>query len=125
MKQGFLEKLVAKLDRVDPAVVQAIVGRLLREKGFFVQVFEALREGVILLDMDSRVNYLNTAACRFFGLHAEMDMGKKLGDLVRGMNWQEMISQGTVVTWKCFIQTDVFCIFIWHPSMMVMRHRDL
>ena len=98
MKQGFLEKLVAKLDRVDPAVVQAIVGRLLREKGFFVQVFEALREGVILLDMDSRVNYLNSAACRFFGLHAEMDMGKKLGDLVRGMNWQEMISQGTVVS---------------------------
>ncbi|HBE22256.1 MAG TPA: PAS domain-containing sensor histidine kinase, partial [Verrucomicrobiales bacterium] len=81
MKAGFLEKLVAKLDRVDPAVVQSIVDRLLKEKGFFVQVFEALREGVILLSADGLVNFTNAAACRFFGLDAEQSSGKRLGEL--------------------------------------------
>jgi hypothetical protein len=38
MKPGFLDKLVAKLDRVDPKVVQTLVDRLLKEKGFFVEV---------------------------------------------------------------------------------------
>lgn len=98
MKAGFLEKLVAKLDRVDPAVVQSIVDRLLKEKGFFVQVFEALREGVILIGPEGRVTFLNTAACRFFGLDAELSLGKKLSELVRGMDWQAMMDQGTVVS---------------------------
>lgn len=98
MKAGFLEKLVAKLDRLDPLVVQSIVDRLLQEKGFFVQVFQALREGVILLGTDDRVSFLNKAACGFFGLDAEQSTGKKLGELVRGMDWQTMIGQGTVVS---------------------------
>ena len=98
MKAGFLEKLVAKLDRVDPAVVQSIVDRLLKEKGFFVQVFEALKEGVILIGADGRVSFLNTAACRFFGLDPEQSEGKKLADLVRGMDWQSMMEQSTVVS---------------------------
>ncbi len=98
MKTGFLEKLVAKLDRVDPAVVQSIVDRLLKEKGFFVQVFEALREGVILMGGDGRVTFLNAAASRFFGLDAEFSIDKKLAELVRGMDWQAMMEQGTVVS---------------------------
>ncbi|MFY7816990.1 MAG: two-component system sensor histidine kinase NtrB [Akkermansiaceae bacterium] len=98
MKTGFLEKLVAKLDRLDPAVVQSIVDRLLQEKGFFVQVFEALREGVILIGMDERVNFINAAASRFFGLNAESSVGKKLADLVRGMDWQSLMEQSTVVS---------------------------
>ena len=98
MKTGFLEKLVAKLDRVDPAVVQSIVDRLLKEKGFFVQVFEALREGVILMNADGRVNFLNAAASRFFGLDAELSLEKKLSELVRGMDWQAMMKQETVVS---------------------------
>lgn len=98
MKAGFLEKLVAKLDRVDPAVVQSIVDRLLKEKGFFVQVFEALREGVILLSADGLVNFTNAAACRFFGLDAEQSSGKRLGELIRGMDWQAMMEEDTVVS---------------------------
>ncbi len=98
MKTGFLEKLVAKLDRVDPAVVQSIVDRLLKEKGFFVQVFEALREGVILMGADGRVSFLNAAASRFFGLDVELSIDKKLAELVRGMDWQAMMEQGTVVS---------------------------
>lgn len=98
MKAGFLEKLVAKIDRLDPAAVQVVLDRLLQEKGYFVQVFQALREGLILLDSDSHVSFINHAACGFFGLDAELSPGRKLGELIRGMDWQTLLDQECVVS---------------------------
>ena len=66
VKSGFLEKLVSRLDRVVPGDVQQIVTRLIREKGFLEKVFEALHEGVIILDPNGVIGFLNRAACRFF-----------------------------------------------------------
>jgi PAS domain S-box-containing protein len=93
-----LEKLRPRLDRLDPSVVQSIVDRLLQEKSFFLQVFEALHEGVILIGTDGRVTFLNAAASRFFGLDVELSVGKKLGDLVRGMDWPSLMDQARVVS---------------------------
>ena len=52
MKDGFLEKLITRLDRFSPSEVQNLVSRLVREKGFMESVFEALREGVFIVDPD-------------------------------------------------------------------------
>jgi PAS domain S-box-containing protein len=98
MKAGFLEKLVAKIDRLDSAAVQVVLNRLLQEKGYFVQVFQALREGVILLDGESQVSFINHAACRFFGLDAELSPGRKLGELIRGLDWEALWDQECVVS---------------------------
>jgi len=98
MKAGFVDKLVAKLDRLDPSVVQSIVDRLREEKGFFVQVFQALREGVILIDGSGQVSFLNQAACGFFGLDGETSVGKNMSELVRGMDWSALMEQPHVVS---------------------------
>lgn len=98
MKAGFVDKLVAKLDRLDPAAVQKIFDRLREEKGFFLQVFQALREGVILMDAQGSVTFLNSAACGFFGLDADTSLGKRMHELVRGMDWQAMQEMSTVVS---------------------------
>ena len=50
MKSGFFDKIVKRMDRLEPADVQRYLLRLVQEKGFFEKVFEALQEGVILLD---------------------------------------------------------------------------
>ena len=76
VKSGFLEKLVARLDRVEPGEVQQIVTRLIREKGFLEKVFEALQEGVILLDPQGVIGFVNQAASRFFGLDPEQGGGR-------------------------------------------------
>ena len=74
MKSGFLEKLVARLDRVEHGEVQQIVTRLIHEKGFLEKVFEALQEGVIVLDPQGVIGFVNQAACGFFGLDPEKAM---------------------------------------------------
>lgn len=98
MKSGFLEKLVARLDKVEPGEIQQIVARLIREKGFLEQVFEALLEGVILLDPDGTIAFVNRAACGLFGLDPERAVGEPLDRQVRGLDWASLAKPGHTVS---------------------------
>jgi PAS domain S-box-containing protein len=98
VKSGFLEKLVARLDRVEHGEVQQIVTRLIREKGFLEKVFEALQEGVILLDPQGVIDFVNQAACRFFGLDAEKATGEHLSSQVRGLDWKSLGQPGRTIS---------------------------
>ncbi len=98
MKSGFLEKLVSRLDRVEHGEVQQIVTRLIREKGFFEKVFEALQEGVILLDPQGTIEFVNQAACRFFGLDPDRAVGEPLASQVRGLDWRSLGRPGKSVS---------------------------
>lgn len=86
MKAGFLDKLLTKFDRLPPEEMQAFLLRLVQEKGFFEQVFEALEEGVIICDAAGVITFVNRAACRFFGLDAESAAGRTLEEAVRGLH---------------------------------------
>lgn len=98
MKSAFLEKLVSRLDRVEPGEVQQIVTRLIREKGFLEKVFEALREGVIILDPQGIIGFVNRAACQFFGLDPERAVGDALAAQVRGLDWESLGRPGRTVS---------------------------
>jgi len=94
LKTGFIEKLIQRLDRLEPRQVEELVVRLMREKGSLEDVFEALREGVLILDREGVVTFLNRAACGFFGLDREEAVGQKLDTLVRGLEWESLTRPG-------------------------------
>lgn len=98
MKSGFLEKLVARLDRVVPGDVQQIVTRLIRERGFLEKVFEALHEGVIITDPQGVIGFLNRAACQFFGLDAERATGARISSQIRGLDWANLAKPGRTIS---------------------------
>ena len=94
MTSGFIEKLIARLDRLSPRQVKNLVERLVSERGFLENVFEALQEGVLILDPDGAVTFLNNAACGFFGLESEEAIGQSLDNTVRGLNWSSLTGPG-------------------------------
>ncbi|MES2440061.1 MAG: ATP-binding protein [Verrucomicrobiota bacterium] len=98
VKSGFLEKLVSRLDRVVPGDVQQIVTRLIREKGFLEKVFEALHEGVIILDPNGVIGFLNHAACQFFGLDPEQAPGEEISTQIRGLDWESLGKPGRTIS---------------------------
>jgi two-component system, sporulation sensor kinase E len=98
VKSGFLEKLVARLDRVVPGDVHQLVTRLIREKGFLEKVFEALHEGVIILDPNGDIDFLNHAACQFFGLEVERATGQHIATQIRGLDWATLGKPGRTIS---------------------------
>jgi len=98
VKSGFLEKLITRLDRVEPGEVQGLLARLIQEKGFLERVFEALKEGVVILDPDGVVTFLNAAAAGFFGLDPERAVGHPLSAQVRGLDWEGLARPGKTVS---------------------------
>lgn len=98
MKPGFLDKLLARIDRIDPAEARQVLDRLVREKGFLEQVFESLHEGVIVLDQDGGINFINGAACRFFGIDPEQAPGTPLASRIPGLDWATLAKPGKSVS---------------------------
>jgi len=98
VKSGFLEKLVTRLDRVVPGDVQQLVTRLIRDKGFLEKVFEALHEGVIILDPQGVIDFVNHAACQFFGLDPERATGAFISSQIRGLDWTVLGKPGRTIS---------------------------
>jgi len=98
MKSGFLDKLIARIDQVEPGEVQSLVMRLVREKGFMESVFEALQEGLLILDPDSHITFVNHAASRIFGINAAQCTGHSLSQTVRGLDWKQLADPDRVVS---------------------------
>ena len=99
LKSRFVDKLIEKVDRIEPGDMQQYLIQLVQEKGIFVKVFEALREGVIVTDRDGRIHYINKGACAFFGLKQEESLGELVNERIRGLDWEKLTGgERTVVS---------------------------
>ncbi len=92
MKSGFVDKLIERVDRVEPEEVQAFLNRLAEESGFFKSVFDALQEGVIVAGADGTIHYINRGACRLFGLDRGEAGGANLAEKVPGLDWAALVA---------------------------------
>ncbi|HWL54082.1 MAG TPA: ATP-binding protein [Chthoniobacteraceae bacterium] len=97
MNSGFFDKLIERLGRIGPEDVQNYLTRLAREKGFLEMIFNAIQEGVIVTDAQGKINYVNEAACRLFGLTREDCLGRLISDRLRGLDWREVTQGGEKV----------------------------
>lgn len=97
MNRGFLEKLLERIQRVQPGDVQSYLIDLAREKGFLETIFNSILEGVIVTDQRGRIVYLNRAAGEFFGWDPAKCPGLSLGEVVRGLDWKELHREGSEV----------------------------
>lgn len=98
MKKGFLEKLIGRIGLVQPGDVQNYLVEIAREKGFLETIFNTILEGVIVTDPSGRVIYLNRAACGFFGIEADSSLGKPLGEVVKGLDIDQISSPNNVIS---------------------------
>ena len=98
MKTGFLDKLLERVDRMDSGQVQGAILRLVRERGFMESVFQTMLEGVLILDLDGTITYLNNAASELFGIDEEQAVGNSLAGKIRGLNWESLVNERRVMS---------------------------
>ena len=112
MKRAFLDKLLARLRRIQPEDVEAFFVELARDKRFLETIFNAIREGVIVTDTAGTVIYMNDAAGLLFGLDPAGALGRPLAENISGLRWKELAQGREVVTRD---------IEVFHPAHRVLN----
>jgi two-component system, sporulation sensor kinase E len=92
VKTSFLDKLIGRIERVDPQSLQSVVLKLAREKGFLETLFNTIQEGVIVTDADGRITYVNAAGGQLLGIGPERAVGEPLANYLRDIDWQKIWS---------------------------------
>ncbi|MDI1336802.1 MAG: ATP-binding protein [Lacunisphaera sp.] len=84
-KPNPLDKVLDRLDRLDPAGLRTLVQRLARERALLETVFNTLQEGVLVITAEGTIDYANDAAAKLIGFKAEAGAEATLWRLVPGL----------------------------------------
>lgn len=106
MKSAFLDKLIGRLDRIDPDSLQSQFLRLAREKGFLETIFHTVREGIIVVNRDAQIVFVNAAAGQLLGFDPESAIGQKITRYLREPNWQSMLAADEQ-TWSQIVSREI------------------
>ena len=91
MKSGFLDKLIERLDRLDPESLQTHFLRLAQERGLLETIFQSIQEGIIVIDGSGMLNYANRAAENLMGFSLESARGRPVSRYLREIDWDRIL----------------------------------
>ena len=86
-KSSFVEKVLGRIDVLDPQDLQSFVERLARERSFLETLFNTVEDGVLVADANGRIIYLNDAVTRLTGYEEEMVMDQPVSRLLPDVDW--------------------------------------
>ncbi len=92
MKPRFLDKLIERLDKLDPENLQTQFLRLTREKGLLEAIFNALHEGIIVLDEKGRITYANNSAADMLGFSIESVIQQPITRYLKDIKWNQILN---------------------------------
>src|SRR5579859_6022108 len=93
-KSSFLDKVLGRIGRLDAEGLQTVVQRLARERAFLETLFNAIEDGVLVVDEQGRILYFNQAITRFLGLQPDVE-GQPITDFVPELNWEKLVRLDT------------------------------
>ncbi len=89
-KSSFLDKVLGRIGRLDAEGLQTVVQRLARERHFLETLFNAIEDGVLVLDEQGRVIYFNHAVRQLLaGLPEEVE-GRPITDFLPELDWKSI-----------------------------------
>lgn len=93
MRQGFFDKFISRLDKIEAPVASAHIAALARERGFLETLFQSIDEGILVLGDEMRLLYANHAAERLVGFSAEKVRGESLKRYLRDWGIEALLLQ--------------------------------
>lgn len=90
-RRSSIERILVRLDDLDSTNLAILVQRLARERGLLETVFDAVEEGILVIDETGTVDYANRAGTAIIGLNPK-DIGtavlwKLVPDLARSLDF--------------------------------------
>jgi len=106
MKPGFFDKLVDRLDHLDSGSLQTYFLRLAKEKGLMETIFQALEEGLIVLDSEAQISYANRAAEQMLGFKLESAQGVPIQRYLKDIHW-DLILDLDEYEWSQLVRREI------------------
>lgn len=103
---GFLDKLVARMERLDTASLQAQFLNLARERGLLETVFQSIQEGVLVVSGEGLLHYANHAAETLLGLDAARLRGRSIARFLPDVDWERLASHD-VEEWARLFSSEI------------------
>jgi two-component system, sporulation sensor kinase E len=96
-KSSFLDKVLGRIGRLDAHGLQTVVQRLARERSFLEMLFNIIEDGVLVVDENSRIIYINQAVTRMLNWNLDRVEGQPIGRMLPEIDWKQILdmdSQG-------------------------------
>jgi PAS domain S-box-containing protein len=94
IKSSFLDRVLGRIGRLDAEGVQSVVQRLAHERQFLETLFNAIEDGVVVVDEGGRVVYLNQAVMRLLNWAPEQAEGRPITELLPELDWESLSAPG-------------------------------
>ncbi len=91
IKSGFIDKLIERVDRLDPHSLQTHFLRLAQERGLLEMIFQSIQEGVLVVNGEGRLDFANRAAEGFLGFGVEAARGRPIVRLLPDVDWDRIL----------------------------------
>jgi PAS domain S-box-containing protein len=94
-KSSFLDRVLGRIGRLDTEGLQTVVQRLARERNFLETLFNAIEDGVLVVDENGRILYFNEAVTRLLNWKAEQVEGRSISEFLPELKWETLAAAGT------------------------------
>jgi nitrogen fixation/metabolism regulation signal transduction histidine kinase len=89
-KKDFFHRVNERFDDFDSGSRQAFLLRLVRDRGFFEAVFNAVEEGILVIDPQLRIRYFNRAASELLALPQDLT-NLRVNQLLQDVDWRRIL----------------------------------
>ena len=89
----FADRLMQRLDKLDHSSLQSYLLKLINDRGFLESIFNTIREGIIVIDNELTIQFVNSAAKPMLGISQE-DVGQKISMFFRQFPWEQLLGEG-------------------------------
>lgn len=91
-KSTFLDKVLGRINRLDTEGLQSVVQRLARERTFLETIFNAIEDGILVIDEKGKLLYFNHAATRLLGLNPQAAEGQPVANVLPELDWTSLLA---------------------------------
>ena len=93
-KSSFLDRVLGRIGRLDAEGLQTVVQRLALERTFLETLFNAIEDGVLVIDETGRIIYFNHAVTRLLNWTAEQVEGRSISEFLPELKWENLSAPG-------------------------------
>jgi len=89
-KSSFLDRVLGRISRLDTEGLHNVVHRLASERSFLETLFNAIEDGVLVVDPEGRILYFNRAVTQLIGLQPGDTEGRPIAEFLPELDWKHL-----------------------------------